>query len=118
MCSFAVIHLLRTLFVTLYVNQANYRNLLKEEVIFVIGTIPSGDVAHPVLSPHGPAVSDFDLQAFDLLGELDALGVAQRFALFVGVAHVQHFAHEVDDRLGLVEGSGTYVDIEHHFPLK
>ena len=87
-------------------------------VIFVIETIPSGDVAHPVLSPHGPAVSDFDLQAFDLLGELDALGVAQRFALFVGVAHVQHFAHEVDDRLGLVEGSGTYVDIEHHFPLK
>ena len=57
-------------------------------VIFVIETIPSGDVAHPVLSPHGPAVSDFDLQAFDLFGELDTLGIGQRFSLLRYVSDI------------------------------
>ena len=75
------------------------------------------------LPSHCATVCDFDLQAFDLLGEFDTLRVAQRFSLlkrierstlkkieslysvkrhhtlylFVGVSHVQDFAHEVDD---------------------
>lgn len=65
----------------------------------------SGDVADSVLPPHGATVRDLDLQALDLLGELDPLAVCERLPLLVDVPDVQHLAHELDDRLRFVEGS-------------
>ena len=60
---------------------------------------------------------DLDLEAPDLLGELDPHAVGERLPLVVDVPDVEHLAHEVDGRLGLVEGRGGDVDIEHHLPL-
>lgn len=39
-----------------------------------------------------------------LLGEFDALGVCQRFGLFINILYIQHLAHELDHRLSTVEG--------------
>lgn len=39
-----------------------------------------------------------------LLGEFDALGVCQRFGLFINILYIQDLAHELDDRLSTVEG--------------
>lgn len=39
----------------------------------------------------------------DLLGEFDALGVSQRFGLFVNILDIQHLAHELYHRLSTVE---------------
>ena len=74
-------------------------------------------VTDTVLSAHCSAMCDLDLQALDLFGEFDPLRVRQRFTLFSNVTDIQHFTHEINDRLGFVKGSGANVDIEHHFPL-
>lgn len=42
------------------------------------------------------------------LGELDALRVRQWLGLLVDVLYVQHLAHELNDRLGTVEGRGRH----------
>ena len=41
-------------------------------------------------------MGDLDLEALDLLGELDPLGVGQGPSLVVDVANVEHLAHEID----------------------
>lgn len=66
----------------------------------------ASDVAHTILATHLAAVGDLDLQTLDLLRELDALRIGERFALLVDVANVQHLAHEVNDWLSLVESGG------------
>ena len=68
-----------------------------------------GHVTDSILPPHGSAVGDLDLQSFDLLRELDSLRIRQGFSLLVDVTNVQDFAHEFDDRLCLVKGSGRDV---------
>ena len=45
---------------------------------------------------------------FNLLGEADSLRVGQSLGLLVDVADVQDLAHELNDRLGFVEGSGGH----------
>ena len=45
---------------------------------------------------------------FDLFGELDTVGVCEGAGLLVDVVDVQDLAHELDDRLGLVEGRGGH----------
>lgn len=45
---------------------------------------------------------------FDFFGEFDPVGVCERARLLVDVVDVQHFTHELDDGLGLVEGSGRH----------
>lgn len=42
----------------------------------------------------------------NLLGELDTLRICEGFGLLIDVLDVQDFTHELDDRLGSVEGSG------------
>ena len=75
------------------------------------------NIAHPILALHRAAVGDLNLEALDLLGELDALGVGERSALIIDVPYVQHLAHEIDHRLRLEEGRRRHVDVEHHLPL-
>ena len=58
---------------------------------------PPGHVANAVLPSHVAAVVDLDLEALDLLRELDALGIRQRSSLVVDVTNVEDFTHEVDD---------------------
>lgn len=43
---------------------------------------------------------------FDFFGEFDPVRVRERARLLVNVVDVQHFAHELNDWLGLVEGGG------------
>lgn len=43
---------------------------------------------------------------FDLLGETHSLRIRQGLGLLVDVPDVQHLTHELNDRLGFVEGSG------------
>ena len=45
---------------------------------------------------------------FNLLGEADSLRVGQSLGLLVDVADVQDFTHELNDRLGFVEGCGGH----------
>ena len=63
-------------------------------------------------------MSDLNLEASNLLGELDSLGVRERLPLVLHISDVQHLAHEVNGWLGLVEGGGRHVHIEHHLPLR
>lgn len=49
-----------------------------------------------------------ECRTFDFLGELDALRVCQRLLLLLDAFKVQHLAHELDDRLSLVERSGRH----------
>ena len=79
---------------------------------------PSGHVAHAVLASHGSAVGDLDLEALDLLGELDALGVVERLVVLVYVGQVEYLAEELDHGLALVEGGGRHVDVQAHLPLR
>ena len=78
---------------------------------------PPRDVTHAVLPPHAAAVRDLDLQALDLLRELDPLRVGQRLPLLLDVPDVEDLAHELDDGLGFVEGGGGHIDVKHHLPL-
>ncbi len=48
------------------------------------------NITNPILALHRPAVGDLNLEALDLLGELDAHGVSERLALIVDIANVQH----------------------------
>lgn len=43
---------------------------------------------------------------FDLFGELDPVRISERARLLVNIVNVQDLAHELNDRLGLVERSG------------
>ena len=88
---------------------------LQREALHLRG--PPRHVTHAVLPAHAAAVRDLDLQTLDLLGELHPLRVGQRLSLLVDVSDVQNLAHELDDWLSLVEGSGRHVDVEHHLPL-
>lgn len=45
---------------------------------------------------------------FDLLSEADPLWVSEGLGLFVDVANVQHLTHELNYRLGFVEGRGRH----------
>ena len=74
-------------------------------------------ITHAIFSTHCSAMCDLDLQALDLFGEFDSLRVGQRFTLLSNVTDIQHFTHEINDRLGFVKRSCGNVDIEHHFPL-
>lgn len=56
-------------------------------------------------------MGDFNLQAFDLLGELDTLRVSQWLSLVIDVANVQYFAHELNYWLRFVEGSCRHVNV-------
>lgn len=49
---------------------------------------------------------------FDFFGEFDPVRVCERARLLVYVVDVQHFTHELDDWLGLVEGSGRHCKIK------
>lgn len=48
------------------------------------------------------------LFTFDFFGEFDPVRVSEGAGLLVYVVDVQHFAHELDNRLGLVEGGGRH----------
>ena len=61
---------------------------LKGEALHLGG--PARHVAHAVLALQGPAVGDLNLQALDLLGELDPHGVSQWLPLVVDIANIQH----------------------------
>ena len=63
-------------------------------------------------------MSDLNLEATNLLGELDSLRVREWFPLVLYISDVENLAHEVDGWLGFVEGGGGHVDIEHHLPLR
>lgn len=43
---------------------------------------------------------------FDLFGELHPVGVGEGTRLLVDVVNVQNLTHELNDRLGFVEGCG------------
>ena len=45
---------------------------------------------------------------FNLLGELDPVGVCEGAWLLIDVVDVQDLTHELDDGLGLVEGCGRH----------
>ena len=45
---------------------------------------------------------------FNLLGEADSLRVGQGLGLLVDVTDVQDLAHELNNRLGFVEGGGRH----------
>jgi len=45
---------------------------------------------------------------FDFFGEFDPVRVCEGAWLLVDVVNVQHFAHELDDWLSLVEGGGGH----------
>lgn len=45
---------------------------------------------------------------FDLLCEANSLWVCERFGLLVNVAYVQNLTHELNYRLGFVEGRGRH----------
>ena len=62
-----------------------------------------GLALNPPPFPHMQGTHGF---TFDFFGELDPVRVGERAGLLVYVVDVQHFTHELDDRLGLVEGSG------------
>lgn len=49
---------------------------------------------------------------FDFFGEFDPVRVCEGSRLLVYVVDVQHFTHELDDGLGLVEGSGRHCKIK------
>ena len=68
----------------------------------------SRHVAHTVLAPHGPAVRDLDLEAFDLFGEFDALCIVQRLVELVDRLDVEDFAKEFNHGLRFVECSRAY----------
>ena len=72
---------------------------------------------YSIFPSHCTAVSDLYLQTSDFLRELDSLGVSERLPLILDVPDVQDLAHEVDGGLGLVEGSGGDIHVEHHLPL-
>ena len=45
---------------------------------------------------------------FNFFGEFDPVRVCERARLLVYVVDVQHFTHELDDWLSLVEGGGGH----------
>lgn len=45
---------------------------------------------------------------FDFFGEFDPVRVCEWPRLLINVVDVQHFTHELNDRLGLVKGSGRH----------
>lgn len=45
---------------------------------------------------------------FNFFGEFDPVRVCEWSRLLVNVVDVQHFTHELNDRLGLVKGSGRH----------
>lgn len=45
---------------------------------------------------------------FNFFGEFDPVRVCEWPRLLINVVDVQHFTHELNDRLGLVKGSGRY----------
>ena len=75
-------------------------------------------ITDAIFSTHCSAMCDLDLQALDFFGEFDSLGVGQGFTLLSNVTDIQHFTHEINDRLGFVKRSCGNVDIEHHFPVR
>ena len=62
-------------------------------------------------------MSDLYLQTSDFLREFDSLGVSERLPLILNIPDVKDLAHEVNSGLGLVEGGGGDVHVEHHLPL-
>lgn len=65
---------------------------------------PSSHIAHSVLPPHCATMCNFNLQPLDFFGELDPLGICQRFTLLVYIPYVQNFTHEFNHRLRLIKG--------------
>lgn len=45
---------------------------------------------------------------FDFFGEFDPVRVGEWTRLLIDVVDVEHFTHELNDRLGLVKGSGRH----------
>lgn len=45
---------------------------------------------------------------FNFFGEFDPVRVCEWSRLLINVVDVQHFTHELNDRLGLVKGSGRH----------
>ena len=76
---------------------------------------PSRQVAHPVL-PGVLGVGDLDLQVPQLLAQPRPLVVVESERV-QGVPQVQQLAHEVRDRLGLVERRRRHVDVESQLPM-
>ena len=66
---------------------------------------PSCHIAHPVLSSHGAAMCDLNLETFDFFGEFNPLRVCEGFTLLVDIPYVQHFTHELYHWLRFVERS-------------
>lgn len=54
---------------------------------------------------------------FDFFGEFDPVRVCERTRLLIYVVNVQHFTHELNDRLGLVKGSCRHCKIKDSFKL-
>ena len=79
---------------------------------------PPCDIAYPVFPPHLAAMVNFDLEAFDLLGKLDPLGIGEWLPLIIDVTDVENFAHEVNHRLSLIKCSSRDVNVEVHLPLR
>lgn len=74
---------------------------LQREALHLSGA--SGDVTDAILSSHGTAMCDLDLEPLDFLSEFDTLRISQRLALVIDVADIKNFTHELNDGLGLVE---------------
>ena len=59
-------------------------------------------------------MDDLDLEALDLLGELDALGVVERLVVLVYVGQVEYLAKELDDWLALVVADTSMFKLIFH----
>lgn len=63
--------------------------------VFNISCDPCGHLSTPLFT-------------FNFFGELDPVRVCEWAGLLVDVVNVQHFTHELDDWLGLVESCGRH----------
>ena len=79
---------------------------------------PPCDIANPVFPPHLAAMVYFNLEAFDLLGKLNPLGVCEGLPLIIDVADVKDFTHEVNYWLSLVKCRSRDINVEVHLPLR
>lgn len=53
-------------------------------------------------------ISNVLVRTFDFFGEFDPVRVGEWTGLLIDVVDVEHFTHELNDRLGLVKGSGRH----------
>ena len=86
--------------------------------MYLMACRSSSHVANSVLSSHLATMGDFNFESLDFFGEFYTLRVskASRLAKFISWS-IEHFAHEVNDRLCSIESSSRYINVQHHLPL-